>query len=270
MSKMMSALIATPCRRHIPDSCASSENRAVNTMRGLQDRGCKDALVAGPSQKLQSNPGSSGSPGRSQGRGGTADGHITALFTVPMSTVANQFAGRAEFGRRPLHAANLQDTLVGTHGIHHDATFKNRVRHRLFAVNILARLNCGDGNQGMPVIWRRDHDGINVFSGEQFAKIIVGDAITFVRLSPLLWHPRSARLRQLISAFSRRVVSTSDTATTRTSLPVDESLHQPLGPCVPNPDEPECNLKTLPSEYFQPPTNRNGESAARRRQALHT
>src|SRR5262249_59338380 len=52
--------------------------------------------------------------------------------------------------------------------------FVNRVRERLFDVNILAGFERGDGVLFVQMIRRADVDGVNARRGEQFAMVFVG------------------------------------------------------------------------------------------------
>jgi hypothetical protein len=48
------------------------------------------------------------------------------------------------------------------------------VRERFFAVHILASIQGGDGDDGVPVIRRGDDDGVDVLAGEELAEVAVG------------------------------------------------------------------------------------------------
>ena len=50
-------------------------------------------------------------------------------------------------------------------------------RHRLLAPNVLTRLGCGDGDDGMPVRRGGHMDDVDVLAGEDFAEIFVTFAI---------------------------------------------------------------------------------------------
>jgi hypothetical protein len=75
-----------------------------------------------------------------------------------------------------LLAPRLHDTVVPLGGGDHCPTFGDRQAERLFDVDVFARLASVDGGQGMPVIGRRDDNGVDVLAIEQPA--IVAVAVT--------------------------------------------------------------------------------------------
>src|SRR5262245_5321684 len=72
-----------------------------------------------------------------------------------------------------LLAAGLENDLRFLDLVHNDAALGDIVRQRLFAVNVLAGAGSVDARDGVPVIGRCDHDGINVLAGQQVAEVIV-------------------------------------------------------------------------------------------------
>ena len=94
--------------------------------------------------------------------------------------VTHQFAGRAKFAHGPLHAANLENSIIGAGGLHHRPAFQHGMRHGFLAINILARPGRRDGHERMPMIRRGNDDGINILPRQQIAEILVGVA-AFIR-----------------------------------------------------------------------------------------
>ncbi len=70
--------------------------------------------------------------------------------------------------------ADLHDPIVLLRRLDQFPPFPNVVRNGLFDVHILAGLTRPDRDQGMPVIGRGDHDGINVCLLQQFAHVDIG------------------------------------------------------------------------------------------------
>ena len=105
----------------------------------------------------------------------TADADVDPLDLAD-DAVADQLAGDAEFLRRPLHRAGLEDAFVRPDGLHHLARLDDRLAQRLLAVDVFARLGRGDGDVGVPMVGRGDDDGVDVFPGKQLAEVVVGVA----------------------------------------------------------------------------------------------
>ncbi|OQC08137.1 MAG: hypothetical protein BWX80_00608 [Candidatus Hydrogenedentes bacterium ADurb.Bin101] len=76
----------------------------------------------------------------------------------------------------PLGAA-LEDAGVAAHGIGNRAAFGDGHTERFFTIDILSRARGQHGNQGMVVVARGDHDGVDVGLGNQFAHVNVSPAI---------------------------------------------------------------------------------------------
>ncbi len=90
--------------------------------------------------------------------------------------VAHQLARGAKFTHRTLHRADLKNSFVRAHGAHHRAALVDGVRHRFFAVNILARIRRRDRGERVPVVGRGDDHSVNVLARQQIAEIVVGIA----------------------------------------------------------------------------------------------
>ncbi len=55
----------------------------------------------------------------------------------------------------------LDDAVVPTRGRHHQPTFDNVMRDRLFDIHMLACLTSGDGCERMPMIGRRNNQAVD-------------------------------------------------------------------------------------------------------------
>ena len=53
------------------------------------------------------------------------------------------------------------------------ASLDDRVAQGFFAVDVLSRLGRRNGRQDMPVVRCGDLDGVNVFSRQEFAEVVV-------------------------------------------------------------------------------------------------
>ena len=104
-----------------------------------------------------------------------AHGHLGMRHRADHA-VAHQFAGGAKFAHGTLHAADLENSIVGAHGLHHRPAFQHGMRHGFLAVNILAGPGRRNGHERVPMIRRGDDDGINILPRQQIAEILVGVA----------------------------------------------------------------------------------------------
>ena len=71
-------------------------------------------------------------------------------------------------------AAVLADAIVFFYGEDQLAAFEGIVRAGFFDVDVFASLTCPDGHERVPVIRRRDRDGVDFFVFEQLAHIDIG------------------------------------------------------------------------------------------------
>jgi len=74
-------------------------------------------------------------------------------------------------GAASLLSAGLENALGLPLDFDEPLAFVDSQGERLLAVNILAALHRGHGNQRVPVVNRAADDGVNIFSFQQFAKI---------------------------------------------------------------------------------------------------
>ena len=72
---------------------------------------------------------------------------------------------------------DLQDFAGRLHLVVHLKTFAQIAGHRLFDIDVLAGIERGERGPAMPGVLRRDGDGVDVFSFEQFFEIFEGLAI---------------------------------------------------------------------------------------------
>ena len=117
--------------------------------------------------------------GRRRGVGGLADGRGAG---DQRAIDATDFAERA--GADDLHDAavggaivvdvvpHLGDALVLERGSHHGAAFADGVGERLLDEDVLARLAGVDGGQGVPVVRRGHHHGVEIFALQKLAEIV--------------------------------------------------------------------------------------------------
>ena len=98
------------------------------------------------------------------------------LFDFANAPVPHQFARLAELVRGTLHRARLEYTVILARRLHHFTGLMDGQGERLLAIDILARFARRDGYEGVPVIGRRNHHGIDVLACQQFAKLLVGRA----------------------------------------------------------------------------------------------
>ncbi len=69
--------------------------------------------------------------------------------------------------------AHLHHALVGGRRLQHPVAFAHHVRQRLLDVDVLARGARQDRHERVPVVGRRDHDGVDVGPVEQLAEVLV-------------------------------------------------------------------------------------------------
>ena len=84
--------------------------------------------------------------------------------------------------------AHLRDALVPGGGAGNQSGLGHRVRQRLFAVHVLARLQPGHGRQGVHVVRRGHHDGVDAFLIQEVAIVCVNGG-TRKALPGLAQHP---------------------------------------------------------------------------------
>ena len=75
----------------------------------------------------------------------------------------------------------VKTCLVLFAGLGDSAGLVDRVGHRLFAVDVLARLHGVDGHLGVPVVGRGDQDSVDVLAIEEPA-VVLGDAVLVLAL----------------------------------------------------------------------------------------
>jgi len=165
---------------------------------------CGGTRAAGPDAKIVVDR-----RGDGRGRGRLADA-VAAL--VAEATGGGDFAevaslspsdGLTETGAGANLGAGLGDAAGFLRGGDQLAPFPDVVGNGFLDVDILAGLKCPDAHERVPVVGRRDRDGIEVGRGEQLAD--VGKFFTVT--------PSFARLAAVRSSTA---VSTSQIATTRT------------------------------------------------------
>ena len=71
-----------------------------------------------------------------------------------------------------IHRADLHQLLVARRRLDHLAAFPHRVRRGLFDEDVLAGLQAPDRRERVPVVRRRDDDGIDVLVVEGASKVL--------------------------------------------------------------------------------------------------
>ena len=85
----------------------------------------------------------------------------------------NELAPDVVLHLRTLLAAALENTLILARGLDHQPALMDGQGHRLFGIDILARLARVNANQRPPVLGRGGDNRINVFAFQQFAVVLV-------------------------------------------------------------------------------------------------
>ena len=88
-------------------------------------------------------------------------------------TAANEFARAGVVGGRALLGADLDDAVVAASGVEHPAALFDEEREGLFDVNVFARAAGHHGHKGVPVVRRRDNEGVDVFVFEKLPEVVV-------------------------------------------------------------------------------------------------
>ena len=100
--------------------------------------------------------------------------------------VENEIHGLAEPPTRSLLTSDLEDHAVLFHRLDDRLPFREQVRHRLLAVDMLLRLRSGDASEPVPVVRGCHDDGVDVIPGDDLA--VVG-VLRAVRVPVLLVDP---------------------------------------------------------------------------------
>src|SRR4030095_14753088 len=102
-----------------------------------------------------------------------AHAHIDSLDLAESAT-ADEFDGEREFAEDAgaLLTAGLQHALVLAHGFDAELRLADGQREWLLAIHVFARLARFDDQSGVPVIWRGDDDGVDIFARDDLPEII--------------------------------------------------------------------------------------------------
>ena len=128
----------------------------------------------GPSQRSQSRPGGGARVGR---MADPARRHVAGEGRPRHRDLA-QRAGVHRLGELRVHPrraamhADLDDPVVLPRRVDHRPALDDRHRQRLLDVHVLARPAGGDHLDGVPVVGRRDHDGVDVLAIEHRAEVL--------------------------------------------------------------------------------------------------
>jgi hypothetical protein len=66
---------------------------------------------------------------------------------------------------------DLHDLVRGAHRLDHPPALLERMRHRLFEIHVLLRVERGQQHRAVVMVGRRDHDGVHTGRRQQFAII---------------------------------------------------------------------------------------------------
>ncbi|HVJ09679.1 MAG TPA: hypothetical protein VM554_14980 [Acidisarcina sp.] len=89
-------------------------------------------------------------------------------------SAAEEFPSLAKKSRADALRTNLNDAPGAMRGSNHGCSIGNAMRHRLFAVDILAGLDCVHHECLMPVIWNRNDQAFDVLVVQQFVILACG------------------------------------------------------------------------------------------------
>ena len=107
---------------------------------------------------------------------------------LPDPPVEHQLAADAS-PPRPLLASRLEDAAIPLGGLADGPALADGQGVRLLAVDVLAGLQCGDGDQGVPVVGCGDQDGVNVVPCDKVAEVLVrGTALVLAGRPSLAVH----------------------------------------------------------------------------------
>ncbi len=90
--------------------------------------------------------------------------------------VAHELGGDAELFRRALLRAGLENAVGLAHLLHELDGLADIVGEGLFAVDIFAGADGGDGDVGVPVVGRGDDNDVDIFAGDDLAEIVIRGA----------------------------------------------------------------------------------------------
>ena len=88
--------------------------------------------------------------------------------------LADEFLGRAIVTPATLLGAHLHHAVVLTGHLGHPLALVDKERHRLLDVDVLAGRAGHHRLQGVPMVGRGDHHGLDVLVIEHFAKVAIG------------------------------------------------------------------------------------------------
>ncbi|OQA01969.1 MAG: hypothetical protein BWY71_00187 [Planctomycetes bacterium ADurb.Bin412] len=102
------------------------------------------------------------------------------------TAIADQFAGKPDTAAGTLVTARLQNPLISFYRLANGPAFRDGIHQRLLAIDVLAGLGGGDGNQAMPMVGRANRDRVDIRAGQQFAEIVIAVAALVGAVSLLL------------------------------------------------------------------------------------
>jgi hypothetical protein len=94
------------------------------------------------------------------------------------STVANKFASTMELSFGALLAAGLPYYAIPFYCVADGPAFVDSASEGLLSVDVQTGAGGSDGGNGVPLVWKRELDGIEVTTTEQFSKIQVCLTVT--------------------------------------------------------------------------------------------
>ncbi len=107
------------------------------------------------------------------------------------AAIADQLTGKTIHLHRSLLGAGLDDAVVSPSGLDQCPAFGNVHRHRLLAVDVLAGLACQHAGLYVVDVHGTDDHGVEVFSVQQLAVVLVSLPVRLVHLSAAAVQRRS-------------------------------------------------------------------------------
>ena len=168
----------------------------------------------GPSQRSQSRPaGGADSGGMADPRGSHVAGEGRACHgDLAQCPGVHRLGKLRVHPRRPAVNADLDDPVVLPRRLDHRPALDDRHRQRLLDVDVLARVAGGDHLDGVPVVGRGDHDGVDILAIEDRAEILdAGDVPFDLRhLGDAIAQAGEPRVEPIVSPVEVRLVDVAE------------------------------------------------------------
>ena len=109
---------------------------------------------------------------------------VRAKGTLPSLPERTNSAACAELRAAAPLRADLHDAVVPPGRLDHAPAFDEVVRDRLLDVDVLARLAGPDGRQGVPVVGRGDHQGVDIAILQDTAHVLLDARLPLLVAGP--------------------------------------------------------------------------------------